>query len=141
MKKVLFILSVCVLAPGVTGCRTQEKAALTGTYWKLTGLSGQPLPEPEDSTVKPYLTFHVEENAVSGNGGCNPFRGTYELKPNSGIHFRPIAITRKMCLFANPEDRFMRVFEQVERYGLKGSTLTLFGKDDTPLAQFTAVKK
>jgi heat shock protein HslJ len=153
MKKKWIIASLMILMLGMAACRTSrqtEKATsggggavpLTGTYWKLTDLSGEPVRATSDGDAAPYLTFEAGKNSVFGNSGCNVFRGPYELGADSGIRFSSMILTRKMCLDADimtVEDRLMHVFDRVKSRTLRGDTLILYGESAEALARFEAV--
>ncbi|MDR2469918.1 MAG: META domain-containing protein [Tannerella sp.] len=140
MKKQVIILSLTAFLLGMVSCRTSQ-TQLAGVYWKLTELSGKPIPPRSEGAAEPHLTFQSGENRVFGHGGCNTFRGTYELKSDGGIRFSPMAATLKMCFNAETENEYMRVFEATEYYELKGSTLVLYKEKGNPLAQFEAIRK
>ncbi|MDR2138222.1 MAG: META domain-containing protein, partial [Tannerella sp.] len=107
MKKKWFLLSLTVLMAGATACRTSRPTAadgadavpLTGTCWKLTDLSGESV-RMKSADAAPYLTLESGEHSVTGYGGCNRFRGAYELGGEQEIRFSRMVITRKMCLEA-----------------------------------------
>jgi heat shock protein HslJ len=151
MEKKWFVLSLMALVLSAAACRTSRQTEtassesgktvpLTGTYWKLTDLSGEPVQMKSAGAAEPYLMFQAGENSVSGNGGCNTFRGMYELKRDYRIRFSGMVLTRKMCLDAgDTEDRLMLAFDRVKSCALAGDTLILYGEGTEALARFVAV--
>lgn len=150
MKRKCFLLHLVILMMGATACRTSRQAEVvapggtetalpTGTYWELVAQANEPGRTKSAGAETPGLTFTAGENSVSGYGGCNRFRGTYELKPDYGIRFSEMVITRKMCPDAgDTEDRLMDAFRRTEAWALKGDTLILYGEGAVALARFTA---
>jgi heat shock protein HslJ len=92
----------------------QSPAALMGKTWQLTQWEGEAvLPTPEI-----VLTF-TEKN-LAGSGGCNRFRGTYQVQPPMLKINEAIATTRKACprgVMAQ-ENRFLQGLAQVNRFNL-----------------------
>jgi heat shock protein HslJ len=68
---------------------------LAGTSWKITGVNtGSAL---VSSALTESLTIDFgTEGSVTGNGGCNNFKGTYELEGGT-ITFSEFASTMKGC--------------------------------------------
>lgn len=95
-------------------------------YWKLVELAGGPVPPGEGKEA--YAIFHDDRGRISGNGGCNGFSGTYELKGKIGLAVSRIISTRMACLDAGKmatENGFLRSLEQADEYLVTGDTLTL----------------
>jgi heat shock protein HslJ len=151
MEKKWIVLSLMTLALGAAACRTSRQTEtasseggktvpLTGTYWKLTDLYGEPVQIKSAGAAEPYLMFRAGENSISGNGGCNTFRGTYELKQDCRIRFSGMVLTRKMCPDAgDTEDLLMHAFDRVRSCVPAGDTLILYGEGTEALARFVAV--
>ncbi|BFM41053.1 META domain-containing protein [Synechocystis sp. LKSZ1] len=105
-----------LFSPSVTATTPmkQSPAALMGKTWQLTQWDGEAL-LPNTEIV---LTF-AEQNLV-GSGGCNRFRGTYQVQPPMLKVNEAIATTRKACprgIMAQ-ENRFLQGLAQVNRFSL-----------------------
>lgn len=116
--------------------------SLIGRHWKLIELNGQAITEESGNAREPFITFNAEGNQVFGNGGCNTFRGVYELGFGDRLSFpKPMAATMMMCVNMGTEDQFMRIFELVDSYAIKDDTLSLNRARMAPLARFVAVEE
>src|SRR5688500_5340685 len=71
--------------------------SLTETYWKLTELNGLPLPALKEGENETFLRLRTDSARVEGNGGCNGFGGTYELKDGNRIRFSNMISTMMYC--------------------------------------------
>lgn len=85
------------------------------------------------------MILKKEKNRVQGQGGCNTFFGTYELKEPGRIRFSPMASTLMACPNLDQETAFLSVFEKADSYIIKGDTLQLIKARMAPLAKFQAV--
>lgn len=90
---------------------------------------------PED--VKAWISFNIEK--ISGNTGCNPTTGSYELK-GDGITFKHMATTRRACLGNNDEveRNFMAVISETNKWKLTDTHLIL-SNGTIELGKFKAV--
>ncbi|MDR3260297.1 MAG: META domain-containing protein [Tannerella sp.] len=162
MKRKMLILGLVAFLTGLVACSARKvtegtvtspaasagakepaEKELAGTYWKLVELSGESVTATPGPDAEPHLIFKAEGRSVYGSGGCNSFRGTYELKPENGIRFSPMISTLKMCVNnIETENKLMKALQTAEHYELKGDTLSL-GKagDAVPPARFEAVQK
>ena len=115
---------------------------LVGIHWRLIELNGNEVPETEDKTREPYFILNVENNTITGHGGCNRFHGTYIIQIGNRIRFSQMAATMMFC-FDNmeTETQFMRVFEMADNYTVNGDTLSLNRARMAPLARFVAVRE
>ena len=111
---------------------------VTEKYWKLVELNGQPVPA---LGREPHLILKSEDGRVNGFGGCNSFRGTYQLdEAASRINFGRMASTMKACSSGMEVERaFHEVLQNVDNYSLNGDRLTLNRARMAPLARFEAV--
>ncbi len=111
---------------------------ITGKYWKLVELNGQPVPALER---EPHLILKAEGNRVTGFGGCNSFTGSYTLdEKTSRISFGQLALTLRACSSGMEVERALsNVLERVDNYSLNGDHLTLNRARMAPLARFEAV--
>lgn len=149
MKKGTLVFAVASLLLFMSGCRAnldaglsgsiEPSAALSETYWKLTGLMGRALNTTAQQKREAYLILKKEGWRVQGFGGCNNFTGSYELLPGSGIRFRKLASTMMACPDMESETEFFRMLEMADNYVIRGNTLQLNKARMAPLARFDAV--
>lgn len=107
-------------------------------YWKLTDINGQPIKNPA-MNQEAHFILKIEGGKVFGNGGCNNFNGTYELKPGNRISFSRLASTMMACEDVDSEGALFNVFEMTDNYTIQGDTLFLNKARMAPLARFEAV--
>lgn len=117
---------------------TKIAEGVTGKYWKLVELRGQPVPALER---EPHLILEAGDGRVKGFGGCNGFSGSYTLdEATSRISFKDIASTLMACQSGmETEHAFHEVLRTVDNYSLNGDHLTLNRARMAPLARFEAV--
>jgi putative lipoprotein len=100
-------------------------AKLKGTHWKLIELGGNPvaaLPGVSEAN----LVLGVDEQWLSGSGGCNRLVGGYKLHQRS-LHFRADGLTSMACLepLMKQEQAFVKALQATTSYGIVGGTLEL----------------
>lgn len=118
----------------------KEAPTITETYWKLVELNGKPVARPASAQREAYMILKTANRRVMGSGGCNTFRGLYELQDGYRIRFSPTATTRKACAGGmDTEDQFFKVLSMADSYTLKDGTLSLNRARMAPLARFEAV--
>jgi len=99
-------------------------ATLSGRRWTLRFLKGKAI-EGSDAAPHPFLEFSEgPEMVITGNGGCNNFRGAYKLAGQQ-IDISPMARTRMSCPRLRLENSFMQVLERAEQFEIQGERLTL----------------
>ena len=161
MKKIIFVMSIAIIALSMSACKTRttdsqkvsttvlvddntlkkvDSSALVEKHWKLIELFGNLVPASENKAREAYITFRIEGNQINGNGGCNRFAGSYQLKTPDKLVLSQVAATRMMCIDnMDMEDKFMQVLNSVDSYTIKNDTLTLNNAQMTSLARFVAV--
>ena len=120
----------------LVGCAGDSQRLLAGSNWQLVG-------NFSDAT-RPLLQFG-SDNSVTGFTGCNNFRGSYQLSPET-FAFDPLAITRKACeteVMAAEHD-FLRQLLEVEQFSFdadgrlqlhpRGAELLVLEKTSAPKA-------
>ena len=113
---------------------------LVEKYWKLVELNGQPVKSDEKMNGKePHIIFKIEDNRISGSGGCNSFFGTYELLEGNRIKFSQVGATMMACIDMDVENRLMEVLNMADNYNLNDEKLTLNRARTAPLARFEVV--
>lgn len=95
--------------------------------WKLFEINGVAIaamkPQP---AIEAFIMFHVNENRVNGNSGCNDFAGTYKIEPDNRLIFSGMISTRKMCINNMAiEDQMNKIFSAVDNYTLQDGVLSL----------------
>jgi heat shock protein HslJ len=118
-----------------------ETASLTGTQWQATGINNgkgavQSLIEGTTATV----TF-AEDGTLSGDGGCNTFRGTATVE-GATLAVGPLAATAMACPepegLSEQEAAFLAALESSTRWAIDGQTLELRDDSGALQASFTA---
>jgi heat shock protein HslJ len=112
---------------------------LIETYWKLTELMGEPIVMTSDTKTEMRMILKKEGNQVSGNGGCNSFRGSYTLLEGNRISFSQLVSTKMACINMEKEGTFMEVLQKADNYSIQGKILSLNKSRMAPLAKFEAV--
>ena len=112
---------------------SRERTAVEGT-WVLTEFDGLDL--NADPNVETTIT--LEGGNVTGNGGVNTLKGTYDAPEDGKISFGDLAVTTVDGSEAamEQEERFLSELAKVENfeYDSEGSELELKdGQDDTLL--------
>ncbi len=113
--------------------------SLTGTYWKLTELMGQPIVNTDDTLKEMHIILKSEGNQINGHGGCNSFMGGYTLLVGNRISFTQLANTMMACSNMDKEKEFMDQLQKVDNYAITGNKLSLHKARMAPLARFEAV--
>jgi|GEM_PF-459710 len=146
IRKCRPLLAACALLSAAACTTTRQpgngSAALTGTdtamlfhkRWVLAGFPDTTFERPEKDI---YIVFEDTSRRVAGFGGCNAFRGQYELREKS-LQLSSMASTKMWCSNGPAEQRFMQALEQANTYEVMGDSMQLL-RDDRPLAYFYAV--
>lgn len=94
---------------------------LTGSKWLLEDLAGKGVLDRLQTTVE-----FGEDNQLGGNGGCNRYNASYEIKESS-FRVNSIATTFKMCSPAvmNQESQFLKALEKAQSIRLEGPYLLI----------------
>lgn len=77
------------------------------------------------------LTVNIDDERVSGNGGCNSFNGRLHVD-GASVHIGPIVSTLRACLddhLMEQEQALFRALEATTGYRLEGRRLTLLRSD------------
>lgn len=110
-----------------TGCGGDTISMLAGDEWTVHEIEGVAVA----GSQPPTLQF-TSDSALSGTGGCNRYRSTYEVS-GEGIRIGPAAATRMACTdtAANEQEtRFFSVLERISRFDVdEDGALTLFEGD------------
>jgi heat shock protein HslJ len=118
----------------------QPPVSLTGAPWRVQSVNngrGGVVSVLADTQLS--ATFG-EDGTVSGDTGCNTFRGPYTVT-DATIAFGPMATTRRACLSepaAAQEQAFLAALAASTRFELAGDRLTL--RDDPGSTQVILVR-
>ena len=110
----------------------KAQAEITGKYWKLIRLKGQPV---TGVNREPFIKLNAD-GSVNGNSSCNSFNGKYELPDGNRIKFSPFAMTKMACIENTIEDQFMLIIEKTTNYSVSENQLILQDEFETSLAIF-----
>lgn len=110
----------------------KENDGLTGKYWKLIELNGEPVGEMRK---EPFVMFD-DEKRVSGNAGCNTFTGSYSFGEGNGIKFSQLAMTRMACPNMGLESKFVKMFDVAGHFSVTAKELILIDDAEKELAKF-----
>ncbi len=108
-------------------------------YWKLIELNGEPVAAAENQAREPHFILKIENNRVTGSGGCNTFNGTYTIENLNRIKFSQMATTMMACFDMEIESNFLKALEMADNYTVNGDTLSLNRARMAPLARFVVV--
>jgi heat shock protein HslJ len=128
MKKNIFLISLLLFL--FMACKTIQSTnklttSLEGT-WELNYITGPRIAlDGLYPSKKPYITFDLKENKVSGNNSCNQYFGTLNSNGNS-INFKDakMGMTRMACP-GNGENTYMKTLEQIDSYSISEDGKTL----------------
>lgn len=110
------------------GCGGDPAALLAANDWRLASLDGRDV-----EAATPTLVFG-EDRSLTGDGGCNRYRGSYALT-GEGIEISPLSATRMSCSpeVDDLEQRFLEQLEATRRFYLEDGTLVLETDDGRTL--------
>ncbi|MCD0489121.1 META domain-containing protein [Pedobacter sp. MC2016-14] len=133
---ILFLFSNCSVKRKAADL-PKEHANLTGTYWKLVEVAGQPIGSVNNK--EPHIQLNDELKRLTGSGGCNNLSGPYVLKEPGRISFSQIISTKMACNGMETENAMLDALTHTDSFAIKGDTLNLFRARMAPLARFIAV--
>lgn len=105
--------------------------------WLLEFATGGGLLDRVQTTLE--LT---KDGKIFGNGGCNHYQGSYEIKDHK-INISPLISTRKICPPAvmNQETNFLQILETAETFSLDGDFLWIYTTNQEKSLKFTPIRK
>lgn len=136
MQKICKRMALAVFTASLLGCAVPASQSempvaeppaflnaemLTGVDWMAVEIDGIPVV----TAPQPRLRW-LDENRVSGSGGCNQFAGRSQLAFDR-LALGPLAATRMACVAApqGQEDKFFTALERTRRIGLSDGALIL----------------
>jgi len=118
----------------------QPQASLTGTTWRVQSVNnGRGGVQSVVAGTQLSMTFG-DDGTVSGETGCNTFRGAYTVT-DATIEFSPLITTRRACASeaaSAQEQAFLAALGASTRYELSGDRLIL--RNDAGSTQVALVK-
>lgn len=118
----------------------QPAASLVGPEWRVTGVNngrGGLASVAPDATLT--ATF-ASDGSVSGNTGCNQFRGGYTVD-GAALHVGELISTRRACIsdaLSAQEQQYLTALRAATTYRLDGNQLTL--RDASGAMQVTLIR-
>ena len=125
--------------PGITCERQRADAALTGTYWRIDSLMGEPVPHADGAREPHMLVTEGPDGRYVATVGCNQLVGGYTLTGES-LSFGAGAATMMACpppLDAR-ERRLAEVLRAAASHAISGETLMLKTASGETIALMTA---
>ncbi|MBP0902757.1 META domain-containing protein [Mariniflexile gromovii] len=132
----LILFTSCHTSKTATSTTSKETTSIENVKWKLVTLMGKDV-----SDKNAFITFSKDDDKVYGNGSCNNFSGTYQLKEGNQITLSKMVATLMACMDMAVENQFMVVLERADNYSLNGNNMTLNKARMAPLAVFEAAEK
>jgi heat shock protein HslJ len=129
MKK-LNLLIVLAIVYFLGGCQssqtTNEQTDMRiNDIWVLQTLNGQDVKKEKAGKQMPYLEFHLNNNMVLGNTGCNELNGEAVVSGNK-IKFGSISATKMNCNDATYEIDFREALSPgTVEYSIENLKLTI----------------
>ncbi|HEX6695099.1 MAG TPA: META domain-containing protein [Longimicrobiales bacterium] len=118
-------VTVTVNGRTYTGCGGDTSAMISGEAWTVVELEGT-----ATAQRRPTITFG-SDSTVTGNGGCNSFRGPYRIT-GEGTDIGPVAATKMACaepVLNQQESKFFGLLDQVTRFDVVDGRLELYAGD------------
>lgn len=119
--------------PKAEGGVTRVNAETLAATWTLTSFTGEDVAKLYTGKV-PTIVF-AADGKVSGNGGCNSYRGTYTLEENT-VTFGPLMSTKMACPSLDGETKFTQALSSPLQATINGNTL-VFLKEGEVVMQFS----
>ncbi|MCK0123043.1 META domain-containing protein [Gelidibacter sp. F2691] len=122
-----------------TSSASKTDVQLVGSKWVLTKLNGDVVNLSNTELEQPFIRLTAKDNGVGGNGGCNPFGGTFKLKANQTIAFSEMLATMRYCDDNGIESVFMGNLHKAVSYTIIDNELTFKDENGYVLSTFEAV--
>ena len=111
-----------------------KRITITSSPWELTIMNGRVIHSQMDRN--PYIKLN--ENTISGNGGCNTFQGNYTTLNEGSLYFEKLISTKMACPDLVIENAFIKTLQETTGYQINGDTLILLNAEKYSLAKFIA---
>lgn len=101
-----------------------DQIGLDEMKWMLESIKTNKIGKVEQ---QPFIVFDSGKGTAGGNTGCNIFSGSYRVK-GSQIRINKEIATMRACVEdrTNLEQRFSDALAEVDRFDVKGNTLSLY---------------
>lgn len=106
-----------------TGVEDLPEADMINNSWILKSMNGEDV-DQAFGDQKPSLNINLDENKVTGFGGCNNYFGGITLSGDS-IKIGPLGATMMACPEMDVEHKYMRLLESIETFEVNKSELSL----------------
>lgn len=127
MKKIFLSYGAIVLVTLISSCGAtkaqQSGNALTITIWELSTINGTEATTTDFKNGLPYVSFSAD-NIITGNGGCNGFRGSYNISQEGDINVSQVMSTKMYCEGVK-ENEFMQALNKANITKIESDKLTL----------------
>ena len=94
-EEVVVVDKFLLVSPGEGCTGSLPVGGLENTYWKLVELNGRSI-AIGPGQQEPHLRLESVLRRVTVSGGCNSFRGDYQVNQGN-LRFTPMAGTKKAC--------------------------------------------
>lgn len=109
-----------------------------GTKWQLVTINGNTI-TASPNTQTPSLEFDTNKKIISGNGGCNSYGLSYELK-GQNLSFTNIIHTEMACDALDTEVLFFQKLSEVKTFASKQDILQLMDAANKVVLEMRAGK-
>lgn len=138
MKTIWILLTLSAAALVFSACAPAggSSAALPGTKWELSSLSGA---SPVAGTS--VTLFFGNDDKAGGDAGCNTYSGTYKVS-GSSLTFGPMASTMMACdqSVMTQEQAYLKALGDTKSFEATADKLTLKDGSGNALAVFAPYK-
>ncbi|MFP9116005.1 META domain-containing protein [Flavobacterium sp. RHBU_3] len=142
MKKLFTFLSITLFTFIIFSCGSTKAGSnldvLTAGNWELETFKGKAAAEAGFSNKLPVANFSIDLK-ISGNNGCNGYRGSYNLNEDGGINISQMVSTRMFCP-GGGEKLYMDALNSVNAARVDKDKLVLF-KDAEEVLVFKHISK
>ncbi len=130
------VLTAFALSLFTNACNTAKcpgnggnSISIYGFNWYLRNIT-LPSGKMDISSKTSYINFDEEKKSAGGNGGCNQFGGSCIINGKS-LAIKNMFATEMYCEeFHLQEENFFRLLQQVNKYDVKDSVLTMYRDND-----------
>jgi heat shock protein HslJ len=131
------ILPIMLLLINCSSSTYKYDSDIRNKYWKLVELYGDTVVIAEDQREM-HIIFKLNEEKVTGSGGCNNFSGSYKLNGDS-VKIGPLLMTRKFCdSLMDQEVKFMKALEEAADYKVYNEFLKMM-VNERVIAKFRSI--
>jgi len=109
LMKMTAVLSLMLIAGMFFYSCNQPKAVTQQEmegYWVLKTMNGEDA-KSQFKGALPTLQFNLEDNSISGTGGCNQYRGEYTYNDDASFSAPNLVATQMLCTEDNNEGQFL----------------------------------